>query len=158
LAYSYHVAPGPNPPQEIDFLATVVALPVASVCAQGLEPAAPEVWTDDGFGGSQVAGSTVRRTLAFEQITDPDTQLSSYVAQTTVSALAVDVCGANGASSRSWPVGAPFEHLRTGVLVCFRAADGRITMEVQDLSVPVACVGLALPQTGGVRIRTPLAT
>jgi hypothetical protein len=40
--------------------------------------------------------------------------------------------------------------------VIFHAADGRITMGDQDLSVPITCVGIPFLQTGRMRIRTPL--
>ena len=46
--------------------------------------------------------------------------------------------------------------LRPTTRLVWCESPGSITMEVQDLSVPATCVGLPLPQTGGIRTRTPL--
>jgi hypothetical protein len=154
LTITYTAVPASaNPPQQLDLVATVAGVPT-SVCASGLQPQPPEIWTDDSNGGSVIVGDSVSRTLPFEQVTDPETNQSQLVAQTIVSGLVVDVCGANGAVTKSWPSGAGFDRLRTGELVCFRAADGAITMDVHDLDVPATCVGSPLPATGGQRIRT----
>jgi hypothetical protein len=125
------------------FTAQVVDLPATSVCPEGLEPLAPEVFIDRRADGDQLA--------ELEDLVEGDSATLEWaVPFGYAAATVIDRCAApDGTVQSVWTDGSGVLNLREGFLVCLFDDPGPPVLWTEG-SDP-RCVGL--PGTGGGRSR-----